>query len=805
MIQPRQRRRRQHAWLVAVSALALSLAQPALAQPSPSADDAGETREVDSPPDAQTPVLLWTPYPLYRVDPTTGTLVPTGDRILFAPYGADTEQPAASTPTMAPPGPPSQQAADEPEDAAPELVTETNGSEEDEAPAARNEAADELNPRATALTSEQATLVATFVALRAREAAAQVHDDESAPRDEVAETDDGSTNEVVAAPESRSETASASVSTGVSTNDADLVNEAQTSVPLSHSATQAAHDEVAIAVQTAERATETQVTVATSEDGVRAEATSVLLATPLDDGSGEARVFSEVAAPEGSSRESVVRAATEGASLGAHVADRARDFVGNEGATTLVAVVPADQAQLPEEPLREEEDEGARTEPLSAELRSELATSENEAGSTAPERPQAPSALPPGAQPLQTAEAPQQARIVVYEAVAAGDARNESAAAATPTADDGASLESQTLSMDQTASPGEGAPVSEVEPEALSEANGDDDDRARDIATGVVAGAVVVGASAGAAGASDEPRGRRRMQGRLVESLDEAEESQANREDDPESGEQFQEATSSPVADSDIEEDEPEAPGRPEADTAEEQLAEQPGDDAPARELTERQAEATATAEASETGAASEPQSARTRMASEQAPFASLSLPMLISGDDPQLADTLGNSCEDDATCNDGLYCNGEEFCDGGSCNVRPPRSDASADEALACTRLRCDEERDVITHIPFDSLCSDGLYCNGSEVCDLAAGGCAAGPSPLPEETLRCADYVCDEETRSISLVGDPELCPEGAPACGPGGCDLSIDACEPDPPICVEPPEGSAVPSSDEEANIP
>lgn len=804
MTQPRKRRRRHHAQLLAIGALAFGLAQPALAQPAPTADDARTTDETASATDAETPVLLWTPYPLYRIDPTTGTLVPTGDQVLFAPYGADPDQPTDSTPTTAPTGARSRQLADDQPEPTPRIPSEVNTPEAED-PAPDNEAGGELSPRVASLTREQAALTATLVALRAQETIGRLTDKEEVPRDEVADNDDAPTNEVVRAAEARRETVSAVEPTQAGTSEAELENDAQASAPPLVAARQAALGEVAIAAQAAERSVESPLPVATNDGGEDAEETSVLLATPLADGSGEARVFSEIEAPEETSRESVMQAATEGASNGAYVVDRTRGFLGDHEGATRVAVVPDEQARVPAEAVALEEADDAADEPLSVELRTEVTAPENEVSSQAPERAQAQTTIPPDAQPLRAAEAPRQARIVVYEAVAAGDARNESAAAATPTADEGASLESQTLSMDQTASPGEGAPVSEVEPEALSEASGDDGDRARDIATGVVAGAVVVGASAGAAGASDEPRGRRRMQGRLVESLDEAEESQAEEEADTEAGEQPREATPMPATDSDVEESEPEAPGRPEATAEELELAEQPGDDVLEGDLTERRAESSARSDSGDATTVAEPQTARTQASTEQAPLASLSLPMLLSGDAPQLAATLGDACEDDATCTDGLFCNGEEFCDGGTCSVRPPQSDASPESALACTRLRCDEESDVIAHVPFDSLCSDGLYCNGREVCDLAAGGCVAGPSPLPEESLRCADYVCDEETQRISLVGDAELCPEGAPACGPGGCDLSIDACEPDPPICVEPQEGSAAPSTDEEASTP
>ncbi|MDJ0765845.1 MAG: MopE-related protein [Myxococcota bacterium] len=101
-----------------------------------------------------------------------------------------------------------------------------------------------------------------------------------------------------------------------------------------------------------------------------------------------------------------------------------------------------------------------------------------------------------------------------------------------------------------------------------------------------------------------------------------------------------------------------------------------------------------------------------------------------------------GNLCTDDicvdficqtvdntASCSNGLFCDGEEMCQGGACQ---PGTPVPIDDGVLCTMDSCDEEEDKILHIPEDSVCDDGEFCNGAEVCDLV-NDCQPGPPPVP------------------------------------------------------------------------
>ena len=78
--------------------------------------------------------------------------------------------------------------------------------------------------------------------------------------------------------------------------------------------------------------------------------------------------------------------------------------------------------------------------------------------------------------------------------------------------------------------------------------------------------------------------------------------------------------------------------------------------------------------------------------------------------------------------------------------------ADEDCDDEIICTIDCCDMTTNMCGHTPFDSVCSDGIFCNGLEFCDPALG-CVSPGNPC----VNPAD--CDE-------TGD---------TCGPTGCIAS------------------------------
>jgi Regulator of chromosome condensation (RCC1) repeat len=91
--------------------------------------------------------------------------------------------------------------------------------------------------------------------------------------------------------------------------------------------------------------------------------------------------------------------------------------------------------------------------------------------------------------------------------------------------------------------------------------------------------------------------------------------------------------------------------------------------------------------------------------------------------------------CVQAVTCDDGLYCNGPEVCDpSGTC---APATAAACDDGVACTVETCDEDAKTCARAPSNALCSNGLFCDGAEVCSET--GCASGAPPELAPGLSC------------------------------------------------------------------
>jgi cysteine-rich repeat protein len=130
-----------------------------------------------------------------------------------------------------------------------------------------------------------------------------------------------------------------------------------------------------------------------------------------------------------------------------------------------------------------------------------------------------------------------------------------------------------------------------------------------------------------------------------------------------------------------------------------------------------------------------------------------------------------------DAACEDGLFCNGAEVCDPvADCRPGEP---VVVNDGVGCTQDACSEVERRVVHTPQAGACDDGLFCNGAEVCDPAAG-CLPGVAPVPDDGLDCTDDACDELGDRIVHVGVDGRCDDGAFCNGEEVCDLEL-GCRP------------------------
>ena len=133
------------------------------------------------------------------------------------------------------------------------------------------------------------------------------------------------------------------------------------------------------------------------------------------------------------------------------------------------------------------------------------------------------------------------------------------------------------------------------------------------------------------------------------------------------------------------------------------------------------------------------------------------------------------------ASCDDGQYCNGVEVCypDDG-CVAGPP---PSLDDQNLCTLDSCDESQDAVLHIPDNELCNDHKFCNGLETCDLVAG-CLQGAPPVLDDLVLCTIDQCDEEGDVVLHIPNDSVCVDVNVCNGLEYCN-TVAGCASGPPL--------------------
>ncbi|MCS6798957.1 MAG: hypothetical protein NZ898_10570, partial [Myxococcota bacterium] len=139
------------------------------------------------------------------------------------------------------------------------------------------------------------------------------------------------------------------------------------------------------------------------------------------------------------------------------------------------------------------------------------------------------------------------------------------------------------------------------------------------------------------------------------------------------------------------------------------------------------------------------------------------------------------DACEslpDDGRCSDGRRCNGVELCrpaepgaDARGCVVGTP---VACDDGIACTQDVCDEATGTCRSEPRDAACDDGVFCNGSERCEPMRG-CQAGTPPACEDAIGCTRGRCDAATDRCVQEPDDAACQDGLACNGMERCDAT------------------------------
>ncbi|MGB0714310.1 MAG: IPTL-CTERM sorting domain-containing protein [Phycisphaerae bacterium] len=177
---------------------------------------------------------------------------------------------------------------------------------------------------------------------------------------------------------------------------------------------------------------------------------------------------------------------------------------------------------------------------------------------------------------------------------------------------------------------------------------------------------------------------------------------------------------------------------------------------------------------------------------------------------EPLRCDEDADECVDcltDGQCDDGNFCNGIEICIGSRCI---PGTPPNCDDGIACTVDSCNEDTDSCDNTPDDSFCSNSLFCDGAEVCD-PNNGCIAGAAPNCDDGVSCTVDICNEDSDSCDNTPDDSVCSnglfcDGAEVCDPNsdcqpgtppncndGVSCTVDACNEDTDSCDNTPDDS------------
>ncbi|MEE8311181.1 MAG: hypothetical protein V3R77_02915, partial [Candidatus Binatia bacterium] len=150
-----------------------------------------------------------------------------------------------------------------------------------------------------------------------------------------------------------------------------------------------------------------------------------------------------------------------------------------------------------------------------------------------------------------------------------------------------------------------------------------------------------------------------------------------------------------------------------------------------------------------------------------------------------------------DGNCDDGEFCNGAETCDAGlDCQAGTA---PSTDDGIACTVDSCDEDVDSIVNAIDDSLCDDGEFCNGAEICD-AELDCQAGVLTC-DDGLDCTIDACDEMADACTATPDDTACDDAAVCNGVETCSAETGCVAGAAPDCSDLDSACSVGSCSEE----
>ena len=148
-------------------------------------------------------------------------------------------------------------------------------------------------------------------------------------------------------------------------------------------------------------------------------------------------------------------------------------------------------------------------------------------------------------------------------------------------------------------------------------------------------------------------------------------------------------------------------------------------------------------------------------------------------------------------TCNDGVFCNGEEICDvaaGCVTSLSDSGSVIDCDDHVTCTTDACSETTDSCTHVANNAACSDGVFCNGAEVCSVS-DGCQTAARDC-SDAFPCTTDGCDETGDTCTHAPNDAACADSN-VCSDDICNIASGCTHPNNTAACD--DGDVCTSSD------
>jgi hypothetical protein len=175
--------------------------------------------------------------------------------------------------------------------------------------------------------------------------------------------------------------------------------------------------------------------------------------------------------------------------------------------------------------------------------------------------------------------------------------------------------------------------------------------------------------------------------------------------------------------------------------------------------------------------------------------------------------DTATDACThvaQDQACDDNVFCNGVE-----SCSVSlgcQPGATPSCNDGVACTTDTCSAGTDACVHTPNDGACSNNQFCDGAETCDPVQG-CVAGTAPSCSDNIACTADSCNPANGgACAHAANNAACSDGLfcdgaeicstsqgcidgpdPTCAPDAFACTIESCDDSVPGCISTPSNA------------